>query len=125
EVARVAREERGIATLDRYFDAALARTLGSEGRRARVLHANNVLAHVADLHGFLDGIRTILAAGGLCLVEVPYVVDLVRRCEFDTIYHEHLCYFSLTALQRLFEPHTLSIHGVVRLAVHGSSLRRH
>ncbi len=122
-VAEVARRERGIPTLSEFFGAALARRLRDEGRRADVLHAHNVLAHVADLGGFVAGIGLLLADDGVAILEVPYVRDMVDRCEFDTIYHEHLCYFSLTALTRLFARHGLVVQQVERLAVHGGSLR--
>jgi hypothetical protein len=78
---------------------------------------------VADLNGFVRGLRLLLKPAGTAVIEVPYVKDLIDRCEFDTIYHEHLCYFSLTALNKLFERHGLAITGVERLAIHGGSLR--
>src|SRR5581483_5086859 len=90
---------------------------------ADVFHAHNVLAHVADLNGFVRGIRTLLKDDGVAVVEVPYVKDLVEQRAFDTIYHEHLCYFSLTALDRLFRRHGLAITGVERLPIHGGTLR--
>jgi len=122
-VAEVARRDRGIPTLSEFFGTALARRLRDEGRRADVLHAHNVLAHVADLGGFVAGIGLLLADDGVAILEVPYVRDMVDRCEFDTIYHEHLCYFSLTALTRLFARHRLVVQQVERLAIHGGSLR--
>ena len=122
-VARVAREERGIATLTEFFGRELADRLRAEGSQADVVHAHNVLAHVADLPGFVAGIRTLLAPDGVAVLEVPYVKDLVDRCAFDTIYHEHLCYFSLTALQSLFDRNGLEVRGVERITIHGGSLR--
>jgi SAM-dependent methyltransferase len=122
-VARVAREDRGIPTLCEFFDESLALRLRAEGKAADVIHAHNVLAHVADLSGFLRGIEILLAEKGIAVVEVPYVRDLVDRCEFDTIYHEHLCYFSLGALQRAFERHGLRVVDVGRFPIHGGSLR--
>ena len=114
---------RGIPTIAEFLDAELARALVvKRGRHADLVVANNVLAHVADLHGFVDGLR-LLAGDGLVSVEVPYVCELVDRMEFDTIYHEHLCYFSLTSLSRLFAEHGLTVVDVERLAVHGGSLR--
>jgi hypothetical protein len=82
-----------------------------------------VLAHVADLNGFVRGIHTLLKDDGQAVVEVPYVKDLMDHCEFDTIYHEHLCYFSLTALSYLFRRHDLTIQDVERIPIHGGSLR--
>ena len=88
-----------------------------------MFHANNVLAHVADLNGFVAGIRLLLRDEGVAVVEVPYVMQMVVRCEFDTIYHEHLCYFSVTALQALFRRHHLEIQDVETLPIHGGSIR--
>jgi SAM-dependent methyltransferase len=122
-IARVAREERGIPTLSEFFGSALAEELAATGNAADVVHGNNVLAHVADLNGVVRGIATILKPRGVAVIEVPYVKDLIDHCEFDTIYHEHLCYFSLTALDRLFRRHGLVIRDVERIPIHGGSLR--
>lgn len=122
-VARVAQEKRGIHTLCEFFGEELARQLGERGQRADVIHAHNVLAHVADLNGFVRGIQLLLKDDGLGVIEVPYVKDLIDHCEFDTIYHEHFCYFSLTALDRLFQRHALVIQDVERIPIHGGSLR--
>ncbi len=121
-VAAVA-NSRGIPTRCAFFGRELAATLRGEGRGADVLLANNVLAHVADLNGVVEGIGHLLNAGGLAVIEVPYLRDMIDRCEFDTIYHEHLCYFSVTALQRLFERHSLVLADAERIPVHGGSLR--
>jgi SAM-dependent methyltransferase len=115
--------ERGIATVTEFFSARLADRLHANGCTADVLHANNVLAHVSDLNGFVSGMKRVLRSRGVAVVEVPYVRDMVENTEFDTIYHEHLCYFSMTALNRLFERHRLAITDVERLPIHGGSLR--
>jgi hypothetical protein len=121
-VARAA-EARGVRTLSEFFGERLALGLVAGGRRADVIHANNVLAHAADLNGWVAGLGVLLAPDGVAVIEVPYLKDLVDHVEFDTIYHEHLCYFSLTALDRLFRRHALTLTDVERLAVHGGSLR--
>ena len=121
-VAKVAVEERGIPTLAEFFDLALAKRLCAEGKRADIVHANNVLAHVADLNGFVAGIRELLKPEGIAALEFPYLGDMIDRCEFDTIYHEHLCYYSLGALKHLFERHGLKIVEVERIPIHGGSL---
>jgi SAM-dependent methyltransferase len=121
-VARVA-SGRGIRTVDEFFGADLADTLLAQGHRADVMHVNNVLAHVPDLNGVVRGIATLLRDDGVAVIETPYVRDLVDRAEFDTIYHEHLCYYSLTALDALFGRHGLVIQDVEHLAIHGGSLR--
>ncbi|UWU48190.1 methyltransferase domain-containing protein [Limnospira platensis] len=89
--------ESGVTTIHDFFTKDLAEKLHSEGKKADVFLANNVLAHVPDLNGFVEGIYTLLKPDGVAVIEAPYVVDLVDHCEFDTIYHQHLCYFSVTA----------------------------
>lgn len=121
-VARVA-EKKGVRTLCEFFGESLARKLRDNGRAADVIIANNVLAHVADLNGFVEGVRILLKKDGIGVIEVPYVRDMINRCEFDTIYHEHLCYFSLTSLDWLFRKHRLIVADVERIPVHGGSLR--
>jgi SAM-dependent methyltransferase len=121
-IARVA-EERGVPTVNEFFSAPLANKLRDSKKEADVIFANNVLAHVADLHGFVEGIRILLKKDGVAIIEVPYVKDMIDRIEFDTIYHEHLCYYSLTALDQLFKQHDLTVADVERLAIHGGSLR--
>ncbi len=116
--------QTGIPTLNTFFTLRLARQLrDDQGLAADVFLANNVLAHVPDLNGFVEGIRVLLKADGVAVIEVPYVVDLVDHCEFDTIYHQHLCYFSVTALDRLFRQHGMFLNDVRRIPVHGGSLR--
>lgn len=124
-VARAAQERRQVPTLCEFFDRELAVRLRNEGLSADVFHAHNVLAHVADLNGFVEGIRLILKDDGLAVIEVPYVKEMIDGCEFDTIYHEHLYYFSLTSLDRLFRRHQLVIHDVHRVPIHGGSLQLH
>lgn len=116
--------DNGIETRCTFFTRDLALSLrADEALEADVFLANNVLAHVPDLNGFVEGIRILLKPSGVAVIEVPYVVDLVDHCEFDTIYHQHLCYFSLTALDRLFRRHSLYLNDVQRLRIHGGSLR--
>jgi len=122
-IARLAREERGIPTISEFFGVELAKKLSDEGQRADVIHAHNVLAHVADLNGFMRGLELLLKDDGIAVIEVPYVKDMIDNTEFDTIYHEHLCYFSLTALDHLFRRHALVIEDVKRLLIHGGTLR--
>ena len=122
-IAKVAAEERGVRTLCEFFGADLARRLRDQGECVDVLHGNNVLAHVADLNGVVSGIRLLLKDSGVAVIEVPYVKEMIDHCEFDTIYQEHLCYFSVTALDCLFQRHDLVIEDVERLPIHGGSLR--
>jgi SAM-dependent methyltransferase len=122
-IARHAREVKGVPTREEFFTTDLARQLVAEGLRADVFHAHNVLAHVPDLNGFVEGIATLLKPDGVALIEAPYVKDMLDHCEFDTIYHEHLCYFSLTALEHCFRRHGLAAVDVERVPIHGGSLR--
>jgi len=118
-----AAEKIGVPTLCDYFSKELASRLRCQGRQADVIIANNVLAHVADTNGFVTGIKILLKDNGVAVIEVPYVRDLIEHCEFDTIYHEHLCYFSVTSLDRLFRRHKLFLNDIERLSIHGGSLR--
>ena len=119
EVAR----SRGIETLEEFFSVDLASRLRADYGPADLFLANNVLAHVPDLTGFVEGIARLLRDRGTAVIEVPYLRDLMAKCEFDTIYHQHLCYFSVSALKRLFEPQGLFLNRVDQTSVHGGSLR--
>jgi len=121
-VAAVARQN-GVNTIDEFFGEEIAQKLAAEGKQADLFLGNNVLAHVADLNGFVEGIRTILKPDGRSVIEAPYAKDMLDHVEFDTIYHEHLCYFSLTALDRLFARHGLKVVDVERLPIHGGTIR--
>jgi SAM-dependent methyltransferase len=120
-IAQVARD-RGIPTVSEFFGENLADRLRSEGKRAAVVHANNVMAHVPDINGFAAALSTIMADDGIALIEVPYVREMIGRCEFDTIYHEHVFYFSLTSLSSLFARNGLQVVDVELIALHGGSL---
>jgi SAM-dependent methyltransferase len=119
-----AAQQASIPTLCTFFSKDLARQLREEeGLVADLFLANNVLAHVPDLNGFLEGIKILLKDTGVAVIEVHYVADLVDHCEFDTIYHQHLCYFSVTALDNLFRKHDLFLNDVRRIPTYGGSLR--
>ncbi len=109
----------GVPTLCEFFTQALADKLVAEGRRADVILANNVLAHVADTNGFVAGIARLLKPDGAAVIEVPWVRNLIDGLQFDTIYHEHLCYFSVTAARELFARHGLHLNHVDVVAIHG------
>lgn len=121
-VAKVA-NEAGIPTITEFFGQEVALRLREEGKQADIIHANNVLAHVANLNSFVEGISILLKDNGMAVIETPYVKDLIDRVEFDTIYHEHLCYYSLTSLSNLFAQHDLVVHDVEHLPIHGGTLR--
>jgi SAM-dependent methyltransferase len=121
-VAAVA-EERGVPTVVGFFGAELARRLADEGHGADLVVANNVLAHVPDLHDFVAGLAIVLRPEGTITLEFPHVLSLIGSGQFDTIYHEHFSYFSLLALEPVFGAHGLSVMDVERLTTHGGSLR--
>lgn len=120
--AQVARRA-GVPTRVEFFTRELANELRRQGEAADVVIANNVLAHVEDTNGFVAGIRALLKDDGVAVIEVPYVRDMIESCEYDTIYHEHLCYFSITALDVLLRQHNLFLNDVRRVSIHGGSLR--
>jgi SAM-dependent methyltransferase len=121
-IARIA-EEKGVPTKAEFFCYQLAESLFNEGYEADVIHANNVIAHVADLHSVIEGMFKLLKPDGVIITENHYVRDLIEQVEFDSIYHEHLCYYSLTSLQWLFEQHELVMVDVELIPVHGGSIR--
>ncbi|WP_375544208.1 methyltransferase domain-containing protein [Leisingera caerulea] len=120
--ARAARE-KGIETVVDFFGTRVAAGLRAQGKRADVIIANNVVAHVADQNDLVAGMADLLADNGTVVVEFPYVRDMIDFIEFDTIYHEHLCYFSAGSAKALFERHGLYLNDVRRLPIHGGSLR--
>lgn len=115
--------KNGVPTLNDFFNKGLALKLKEEGKQADLMIANNVVAHVADLNGFIEGFSILLKPDGLAVMEMPYLLDLIDHCEFDTIYHQHLCYFSVTALRALFHRHHLFLNDIRRINIHGGSLR--
>jgi SAM-dependent methyltransferase len=121
-IAKVARKN-GVPTLSEFFGVPLAKKLKAEGRSADLLLGNNVFAHASDTNDFVAGLSGLLNPDGRIVLEFPYAVDFIGNCEFDTIYHEHTFYFSLTALMPLFARHDLEIFHVERLPIHGGSLR--
>ncbi|MCI0426304.1 MAG: class I SAM-dependent methyltransferase [Actinobacteria bacterium] len=115
--------ERGVPTLCDFFDPELARRLSDEGVVADVIVGNNVLAHVPDQNALIEAMSTLLAPSGAIVMEFPYAVDMIDRCEFDTIYHEHHCYFTAQSVMPLFQRHGFGMAAVERLDIHGGSLR--
>ena len=115
--------KRNVPTLVRFFNRGMAAELAAEGKRADLLLANNVLAQVPDLNGFVAGMKTLLADQGVITLEFPHLLRLMQENQFDTIYHEHFSYFSLTAADVILSEHGLRIFGVEELSTHGGSLR--
>jgi hypothetical protein len=114
---------QGIATLNQFFNSSTAQQIRASHGPAKVIIANNVLAHVDNTQDFLCGAKELLHEDGLVVIEVPYLRQLIDRLEYDTIYHEHLCYFSVAALMRLCDAVGLSIARIDHVPVHGGSLR--
>jgi len=110
---------RGIPTIQDFLTLKLSRQLP----KADIIHANNVLAHVPELNDFVAALSEVLKPNGTCVVEVPYLGDLLEKCEFDTVYHEHQYYFSRRSLESLFGRHGLFVANAESLASHGGSLR--
>ena len=121
-VAAVA-QEMGLETIVDFFDTTIANQIVRDKGQADLVVANNVVAHVPDLNGFIEGIRRVLKPGGAVSIEVPHLLRLIERVAFDTIYHEHFSYFSLLALERVLQRHSLGVFDVEELGTHGGSLR--
>jgi len=121
-IARISRKQ-GIETLAKFFSADLAKELLTSGKKADLILGNNVLAHSPEINDFVAGLALLLKREGCIVLEFPYACDLVERGEFDTIYHEHVFYFTLTSLLPLFDRHNLTIVDVERMPIHGGSLR--
>jgi SAM-dependent methyltransferase len=121
-VAAAARS-RGVPTEIAFFGTQTAQRLADAGRRADLLAAKNVLAHVPDINDFVAGIRILLKPEGVFTVEFPHVLNLIREAQFDTIYHEHFTYLSLAAVEHIFRRHGLRVFDVEEVPTHGGSLR--
>jgi SAM-dependent methyltransferase len=121
-VAAVARE-KGLDTLVRFFNGELAVELADKELTADLLVGNNVLAHVPALNDFVGGLKRILKDDGVICLEFPHLLSLIEELQFDTIYHEHYSYFSLTTVMKIFAAYGLQIFDVDLLETHGGSLR--
>jgi SAM-dependent methyltransferase len=121
-IAHVAKK-KGIPTLCEFFGKKIALNLKDGGKSADVIHANNVIAHVPQVNDFVSGLTTLLKEEGVVIAEVPYAKEMVEFGEFDTIYHEHRCYFTLATIKELFARNGLFVNNVEFLNIHGGSLR--
>ena len=111
-----------IPTINDFFSSNLAKNI-SKSNTASVIVANNVIGHIENLHDLMDGIKILIDDDGLFIFEVPYLIDLIEKLEFDTIYHEHLSYFSILPLMRLMDIHGMEIFDIQKQSVHGGTLR--
>ena len=121
-VAKAA-QDKGIATEVAFFGVETARRLAAAGKSADLMAANNVLAHVPDLHDFVAGFKLLLKPAGTATFEFPHLLRLIEERQFDTIYHEHFSYFSFLIVDKIFARHGLRIYDVETLPTHGGSLR--
>jgi hypothetical protein len=121
-IAKMA-NDAGIETVNEFFNSRTAAKIRTLHGPAKAVIGNNVLAHVDDTRDFLLGCKMLIADDGMVITEFPYVRDFVERTEFDTVYHEHLCYFSINALIRLCDSVGLSIRRIDEVSVHGGSIR--
>ncbi len=115
--------ESGVPTLPAFFTRELAVKVRSEHGPASAMHANNVFAHIDDLHDVMRGVDALLADEGAFVIEAPYLVDLLQHGEFDTIYHEHVSYFGVRPFTHLFEQYGFEVFEVQRQPVHGGTIR--
>jgi SAM-dependent methyltransferase len=122
DVAKIA-NQRGIATLQRYFTPAVAAEVRREHGPARVVTAANCFAHIEDVHSIVEGILHLLGPDGVFISESHYVVGLMERLQYDTIYHEHLRYYSLSSLANLLQMHGLELFHARAIPTHGGSIR--
>jgi SAM-dependent methyltransferase len=118
-----AAEARGVPTIREFFGREQAEDLVREYGPADLVVANNVLAQVPDLNDFVAGISVLLKPGGTATLEFPHVVRMIEGVQFDTIYHEHFSYFSLTTVTQIARAHGLTVDDVEELPTHGGSLR--
>lgn len=114
---------KGIEIIERFFGVQLAEEMLSQGRRADLVAANNVLAHVPDINDFVSGVAVLLKDDGVATFEFPHLLNLIANNQFDTIYHEHYSYLSLSSVARIFERNGLSVFDVEEIPTHGGSLR--
>ena len=118
-----AAREKGIQIVEDFFGVRLASELVAQGKQADLSVANNVLAHVPDINDFVAGFTVLLKSQGVATFEFPHLLKLIAENQFDTIYHEHFSYLSLTAVNRIFAANGLAVFDVEQLPTHGGSLR--
>tara|TARA_R110000850_G_scaffold221510_1_gene347269 strand:+ start:7652 stop:8722 length:1071 start_codon:yes stop_codon:yes gene_type:complete len=116
-------EAKGIPVLREFFGEVLGKQLACEERQADLVVGNNVYAHVPDINDFTRGLKAVLKPGGTITIEFPHLMRLLEQCQFDTIYHEHYSYLSLSAVSRIFQSAGLRVWKVEELNTHGGSLR--
>lgn len=114
---------KGLDVKNDYFSQEFARKFVNEIGKVDVVTGSNVFAHTDDIHEIIEASKIVLNEDGVLIVEVHYLMDLIDKFQYDTIYHEHLCYYSITALKNIFELHGLKVINVVHLEMHGGGIR--
>lgn len=123
DVALRASQEQGWTLIQDYFNETVASQVHGKYGQARIVVGNNVFAHVDDIHAIVRGVTALLEDEGVYIFEVHYQGDLINTVQFDTVYHEHICYYSLTALAKLLSQHDLKVIDVRRISIHAGSIR--
>ncbi len=119
----LAAREKGIEIVEEFFGVAFAKKLVAQGKQADLTAANNVLAHVPDINDFVAGFAHLLKPNGVATFEFPHLMQLIKHSQFDTVYHEHFSYLSLTAVNQIFNQNGLQVFDVQEISTHGGSLR--
>ncbi len=115
--------DKGIETLDGFFTEKMAKEIVDKYGKAKIVTANNVFAHIDDIDEIVRGVKELLTEDGVFVTESHYLLDLIEKMEFDTVYHEHLCYYSIKPLCHLFERFGMEVATVERVSTHGGSIR--
>ncbi|MAG50508.1 methyltransferase [archaeon] len=121
-LAKIANES-GIETIPEFWDESLAKKILEKYGPAKIITAFNVFAHVNDIHSFVKGVKILLSRDGYFIIEVPHLYNLIRKTEFDTVYHEHLSYILVKPIERLIHQHGMRIAKVKKFDIHGGSIR--
>lgn len=119
----MAAREKGIEIVEAFFGVELAKNLVSQGKQADLTAANNVLAHVPNINDFVSGFAHVLKPNGVATFEFPHLMQLIKHSQFDTVYHEHFSYLSLTSVSQIFNQNGLQVFDVQEISTHGGSLR--
>jgi 2-polyprenyl-3-methyl-5-hydroxy-6-metoxy-1,4-benzoquinol methylase len=120
-IAKVA-VQAGIDTVNDFFNEKTSEAIKKRHGDADVILGRHVFAHVPEIHGFVKGLKNLLAARGVVAIEAPYLVDFVEKNEFDTVYHEHYSYLSVRAMSSLFDRYEMEVFDAERVAIHGGSI---
>jgi len=121
-LAKIA-NDAGLYTIPEFFTEEVAKEIAGQHGRADVVVSANTFAHLGDVHGFIEGVKILLKDDGVFVIEVQYMSDMIRDLTFDNIYHEHVFYYTIASLRRLFKIHGMGIFRAERISTHGGSIR--